>query len=1207
MPENPKVIKSIVYVSPYAALPPDAWTAGITVQADPEQAPPHIADPVFVIRLRLSTSPTAIGTSATSGIAAKSFALYQPPFPLSAAEPYMVDATWVERGTPANEIPWSSALASAPVTAAAAAVTWARFDGTTFTASVAIGASGIGVGAQVTVYGLSAGVSVFVGQSQSQGSLVTVPVESHHPPPFQVFAQAATPANNPGGKGSFAAPFSLGPMSTPAVVPQAIKSITAAAYDGKYLTLKWDLDTVAGCPSPESSLIEILDAAGLAVMSASGGPKSATVAIKLDELPGFKVQVRSVANAVQSKPVTHDLVTLAPAVSAVTFDSAGRKVDATVTLPANSGSLAGRAWLMDGDQVVSGPTTVANGAVSFAYDAAGRVGLGVVAQATAANGATGPKSAPVPLLATAPTLTRADIHIYSDPADAIKKWRVELQWEPLPDPPAFVTSYTAKIVSPDSNEPVATATSTGTSATLSFLKSKITDYTKAQTIVLQAKSLANGGSPIARVPAPFDAPKLTSVTTSSDQISAVWTAPAAVGSPHIPPTYRISIRDHDDKTLYLGPPRTAVEGAVALAELALASASKVSLLVDMSLGPVHLRADATMGPKHSADPILTAPKVAAVTVDPTTNKPTLQWSAGPSGTTYVLDFTKGASPGDLNTNSYTFTSDLAVGEVLGFAVKMRAPANQVTVTGPPSAQVLVPSQAARANQVRYDGTTVRVDWTPLADAHSYEVSVYDNSDPPNEPHSHSTTQSSLTFPFSAVAGKSYSVYVQPVLASGAGLAGPAKPLFSSALFPSHQPASTAVPYLYPATKMATLGSKDSGPTAEALTFYLPELGSAAGALGTKPISNGPFTIEPTSNNSALPYKLTIAAAAAAWSFTTQAIRAPLKDAYVAFLKALETPPVGEEIANSAPTQAAVTGATPYGISLVQAVIGRFLPQTFTESLYYNFGLSAASASGGGSVDLRPGMVLRVVAGDYVSINQLNLPSWLNGYAGAGFMDFDISSYASHDAWRTGFNGFLNALSAQGVLQADSPASGTGSAQAGVASPADLYFPQFLQPFYRLFIPAKIQSATSVGSNATSANFTIAAAASFSALEATTTDPTHNPTAYFRGRTTLEVLIRVTLNGQERLVPVGTAVGNLLEQAGGRAASSSPGLENLRLYRPIQPAVTALTAADSLGPDLEVRFDWKGLPVYSDGQGLDALSMPLLAGDRIFTAAGEKGS
>ena len=135
-------IVKLYYVSPYATLPPGVGSAGVTLQTDPAQSPTPstVNNAVLVIRLRTADDSIVIGISPTSGPGTGVIsATYQPSFPLSATSSYMIDIIWVPSGTPPENIDWTTAVASAPVTAATVSLQSASFDGTTLTAQVAYG------------------------------------------------------------------------------------------------------------------------------------------------------------------------------------------------------------------------------------------------------------------------------------------------------------------------------------------------------------------------------------------------------------------------------------------------------------------------------------------------------------------------------------------------------------------------------------------------------------------------------------------------------------------------------------------------------------------------------------------------------------------------------------------------------------------------------------------------------------------------------------------------------------------------------------------------------------------------------------------------------------------------------------------------------------------------------------------------------------
>lgn len=1180
---NNKVIKNLYYVSPYASLPPYASLAGVTLYADKSQMPPGLKNPVLVIRLRLTTSPTAIGVSPTGSVGTSPVsATYQPLFPLSATEPYMVDVIWVEQGTSPSGIDWGSAVTSAPVTAAAVSVRNASFDGTNVTATVDYGPTGIGVGTQVSVYAISAGVQVIIGSQQAQGNTVTVPVKSGYSPPYSIFAQSIVPANNTAGQGSFSAPFSMGPLGQPVIIPQAAKTMSAINYDGKNMSVSWTLDGIAGCPMPTESLVELLSSSNV-IASFKGGPSSASFPASVSNLANITVRVRTIAASVSSVPLTGNVFSVAPVITNVTADLAGGKVNADVTT--TPAGLPVQAFLTDGDNILAGPIAAVSGKISFTYAAAGLVGLGVVAYMQSPDAvSTGPRSNAAMLLATAPNLTLGKTYI--DLKSTSNPFLIDLVWDRLPDRADTITSYTVSIM--QNGTALATKTLAATSTTLSLDRTKI-DPLSDQTIELYAKGLSGGNSPVQSLPALFVPPQLTDLTTTSDELLISWNPPrVALGSSALPVSYEAIVLNGLQKRVYVGPSVISTVCAVPLSQIFTWRGSPSSVMINVTMGPLQLITDPVMSSLSKqavATPDLIRPIVLPATTDPLTNISTLHWTST-NASSYTLNFSDGTSKSS-TTNSFTLPAALVAGQQLAFNVTAQGISNLIPTTGPPSDRATMPSAQVSLRTLRFDGANVYASWAAIENAIAYTLSVYDNSNPSVQVFSKTTTDLSLSFALTCDASKTYTARVQPVMSSGTGLSGPPQPLFAASFFASKQPASAAAPYVYPATKLSTLGTAAAGPTAELLTAYLPELCSTAGALGATPISVPPFTISP-SGNTALPYKLTIDASAAAWAFDKTAIRPALQLAYTNFLKKLEAP--------GAP---ATAGATPYGISIVQAVIGRLMPQTFTEMLYYNFGLSALTSVGAGYVDLKPGMVLRAVIGDYISIPEFDVPSFIKGYAGAAVLDFEIGSYTSGTSWLTGFDAFLNTLCAQNILSPGAPDKGsTNNVQAGVAAATDLYYRDFVQPFYRLFFPGSIQDPTGFGSNTTTLNFTMAAASTYTALSTVGIDPTVNATAYFRGRTTLEVMIRVTLNGAERLVPAGSSLGNLLEQAGIRPAGASPLMQKLRLYRSIVPAVTALDSP--LGPELEVRIDWNGLSTYGLGNGLDALSMPLLPGDAIVT-------
>lgn len=1169
------VITKALYTSPYATLPPGVTTAGVAVQADTSQIPSTITDPIFVIRLRLADDSTVIGTSDSDGAGtSKSNANFQPSFPLSSAASYMVDGIWVNRGTPSAGINWDDAMGSAPISAGSPVIQSAQFDGTNVSARIDLGSSGIGIGSKVTLYSLSGGTHVEIGSSTIQGNIVEFAMsQTGYPPVYSLAVQAAVPVTNGGGQGNFAAPFSYGPLSQLVGIPQVAKTVTNASYDGKNLSLTWDLDTQADCADPDSSLVEILVNDKI-VATGSGGVNSASIPIILPDSDQVTVNIRTVADNMVAQPLNSSIIASIPAVTNVALSADQLSVVAAVDVT------NGEAYLMDGNKQVAGPQAVSSKAVSFTYNALNAVGLSVVARGKTSV-LSGPLSSNAYLLATAPQLISANIVSSSDGT----KWDIDLIINRLPDDAANVASYQIEVVE-DGGTSVASHTTSSPSYSLSIDKTAI-DLTKSHSIVLGATGASGGVSPTASYAITLVPPLLSNAGCSTDQITASWAAPANLpASNTLPVSYQMVIADSSGKPVYTGPFTSSLQGAVSLAELGLEGVTNPQIMVNARIGNTVLVTDNTMGNKSYGTLLMAAPSIGNITVNPTDNKSVLNWDAVSGAATYTINYSSGSPTTGVTGTTHTLTTALTPGQRQSFNVQALGTSNGVNVTGPVSDWVQIPSNAANAVSIRFNGVTVQMSWEAVSEAKLYNISLFDDSNSSASVYSGTSTETNASFtPTGLDTAKTYTAFVQAVSVEGTGLAGASLPLFTEGIFPSAEPSSTAVPYVYPGLNTAMLGTNAANPTKTAITLYFPELGAASGALGTNPITQGPFTIEPSGNTS-LPYKLTIAADDEVWKFELDSIRTTLQSDYIAFLKAVESP-TGE------------AGATPYGISLLQSAIGRYMPQTFAELLYYNFGLTTDTSVGSASIDLRPGMVLRASISDYQEVTGTDVNTWVPGYAGAASLDFEIGGYTAGSNWRTGFNAFLSALSAQQALHVDAPYVNTSGTQAsGVAGDSDLYYSAFLQPFYRMFVPGTVPPATSTGSTTISSNFALAAASDYTSLQSVGIDPSQNAVAYFRARTVLQAMIYVVLNGVEKLVPIGTTVGNLLDQHGHRPVTASKALQTLRVYRSLAPVITNTDSSQSVASVVEVLFDWNGFVTYADGIGSDSLSMPLLPGDQV---------
>ena len=593
--------------------------------------------------------------------------------------------------------------------------------------------------------------------------------------------------------------------------------------------------------------------------------------------------------------------------------------------------------------------------------------------------------------------------------------------------------------------------------------------------------------------------------------------------------------------------------------------------------------------------IIAPPVVSSFVTDPISGIATLTWGQVAGATRYNLSFSDGGST-TAPTTSYKFPSPLPVNTPMSATIRAVIQGTGGESIGPPSEPFPLATAQPTLRSAEFNGTQVTVAWNPVPQAGGYRVSIRKDGTPQTEVKHFdalpgATSASDDFTPPDANATYYASVQGQFPSATAPICTGPSSPtlqLLKPGFFLSTDAASKTFPYVYPATSISTV----LAPTpSQNITLYLPQLGPAA--LTGLPISKGAFTLKvnPDGETATIyPYVLTLEASGDAWKFTTAPIRVGLRRDYIAFLKEVEQP----------------GGASPSGILVLQQAISRFMPQTFQETLYYGYGLSFPSPDTGdtiGYADLRPGMVLRVAVDPYQTITESSSLRWSTGYVGGPVTDYDVGTFVdSAGAITTGYDSFIGQLVAGGALTVLPPPSQPQTQQAGgVADAADLYFPGFRTPFYRLFVPTTLATASAACPTTTPSSFVIAAAATYTALTTAGNVPGGvSPVAYFRSRAVLRPCLRVTFDGTELVVPVGTTVGNLLERAGRLPALATMPVDGLTVRRALGPVVLDPEAPLSANASFPVRLDWKTLATY--GPGWTAFALPLLPGDTVLTRA-----
>jgi hypothetical protein len=603
---------------------------------------------------------------------------------------------------------------------------------------------------------------------------------------------------------------------------------------------------------------------------------------------------------------------------------------------------------------------------------------------------------------------------------------------------------------------------------------------------------------------------------------------------------------------------------------------------------------ATGAPSAAAIAIAQPPQITSLSTDPVTGKATLAWGAVADATGYVLSFSNGNTASTTDPQ-YLFATAPQPNAALTATVAAQRVSGGATSTGPASPPAPLATGQPALLRAGFDGVNASAHWTPMPQASGYRVSVQQAGDTPAEVAFFNAPAGadSASFPFTPPdSGQTYVLGVQALFGdtatSSSGPISPRLPLFKAGYFTSAAPLSTAYPYLYPATSLATVSATAPG---EAITLYLPQIGGAT-PLKKLPITQGAFNLQANADSgssASYPYLLTFAADSAVWTFTSEPVRSALQEDYVAFLKAAEQ----------------TAGVVPWGIVLLQQVISRYMPQTFQETLYYAYGLTfPGSGAGSAYADLRPGMVLRVAADGYQAFTESSTLKWSSGYVAGPVVDYDIGGFTDTAGnWTVGYDSFIGQLVAGGALSVPPPPFHAQTQQeGGVADAADLYFPGFRTPFYRLFVPTALATPSAPTPTDTPKSFVLAAAPSYSTLTTTVNTPGGAyPVAYFRGRAVVRACIRVRLDGNEVVVPVGTTVGNLLERAGRLTPPAPAQLQGLRVTRALGPAVPDPAQPLSTAAAYPIRFDWKAQPQYAPGWS--ALTLPLLPGDSVST--GEK--
>jgi hypothetical protein len=932
-----------------------------------------------------------------------------------------------------------------------------------------------------------------------------------------------------------------GPWSAQVPTLTTTPVIAAARYDGAQAELSWS--------PPGQSVVTVTGTDGRVVAESDVSGGIATLPFPAGAGLSFTVTVTQRAGIAVGPSATLALVTTVPLLALAT-DATGGSVTVTFTAPAGTTALL-PLLVADGAAAplaeigTSSPATI-----DLPADTPPGAFLALRARAGAALG---PQSALAPIVQGPP------IGVALCFADGV----LSATWAGPGDPRVDGAIVTLAVPGHDDQR----FRVSGESWSQAF-----SPVPTGATVTIAAAAGAGSGPSAHALAALLVPPVMAAVTFDDFTLTAAWTAPESGPAPD---GYLVTV--WDGRTALAQRAVTATTAVVTVP--AGAGHEPLSVTVTPVLGTV-------TGPPSAPVAVLQAsPSVTSVAVDPLTGVATVTFAAvaNPPASGYDVQLLREGVPfgAPVRTAASAVTLPGAiVGQWdLSVVVRAHATVSSVALTGPygPACGILTAQPALRASD--YDGITASLTWDAASvDCGGYRASVVASGrGEPAATADASAAARAIRFPVTLPDTTSdWRFALQALRGQSTGPA-VATPLFSAGIYLR----SDGQPRVFRASTLAL--------TPAATTAYLPEIGPLSGLPIPPDSGNGTPALQITANtdpasSAAFPYLLTIGGAALTFDRTpVPAIRTDVQDAYTTLL-----------------TKAETGGATPWGIVQLQQVVSRLMPQTFAELLLYAYGLSPT----GYSAELRPGLVLRVASSGFDLVPGSRPPAYASGYADGASLDYEVADYldgasASDDAaWLLGFDSFLSWLTAGGAITVPAPESADGL-QSGAAEAVDLYYPSFRQPFYRLFFPTQVQPTTPPAQSQTDRQFTLAAAATYGLISASGPAPSPGvAVAYFRGRSVLKLAIRVTVDGGEQLVPVGTTVGNVLDRLARRPPRAATELLGLTLERPLGPAVLDPARYDAAACE-RVRLDYGGLHTFDRR---DALSLPLLHGDRLTLGA-----
>lgn len=344
---------------------------------------------------------------------------------------------------------------------------------------------------------------------------------------------------------------------------------------------------------------------------------------------------------------------------------------------------------------------------------------------------------------------------------------------------------------------------------------------------------------------------------------------------------------------------------------------------------------------------------------------------------------------------------------------------------------------------------------------------------------------------------------------------------------------------------------------------------------SKKIVQGAFELDvnPSKN---LPYKVSLSKNDSSfWNFDMDS-RSLVKVDFIKFLIKLEN-----------------TGLKPGAMSFIRQSLAQFMPLTFSETLYYHYGLDGTR----GCVDLQQGMRLKIDFQGYQLADPMAEVSqaYVNGYVGSGSVYYDLISYLDDELYPViGFDAFLQRLL---------PHTSVDANQGGAGGMVDLLNACYARRYYRLLYPTSMVSSDDKGFVGSERNVTLIGTNTLEDLEKATDlyqrpemdSPETSVCAFFRGRTVIIPEVMMYLRGRPIYVPLGTTVRQLMNRHTCIPLKDAH-IPNLKYNRwMLRIDDTPDGKMETLFPRYErINFSGGNYRAYLDGS--DCFDIPLLKGD-----------